>query len=203
MLTAVQHKTYQFIKQFIDKYGYSPTTAEIAKGIKIKSRGVAYRYLSALAEKGLITLTPHRRRNIQLLTSATHQATTHQGLPLLGQIAAGSPIEAVPQQETVDVADLFYGRNRYALRVNGNSMVEEGIFDGDIVICERRVTAQNGQIVVALIDNEYATLKRLLHNSDKSVTLLPANSDHLPQTYSPERVQIQGIFIGLLRYNGI
>ena len=195
MLTAVQHKTYEFIKQFIAKHGYSPTTAEIAKGIHIKSRGVVYRYLQALALNKLIKLIPHRRRNIELIGSR------NEGLPLIGSIAAGKPIEAISQHETIDFANLFTQSNYFALRVKGDSMVDDGIFDADIVICEKKTTAENSQIVIALIDNDHATLKRLQRNPDKTLTLLPANSSHKPQNYAADRVQIQGIFVGLLRYS--
>lgn len=195
MLTAAQHKTYQFIKQFIVKQGYSPTTAEIAQGIKIKSRGVVYRYLLALAERNLIKLLPNRRRNIQLI-----EEQSHRKLPLVGSIAAGKPIEAIAQQEAIDITNIFAGPDRFALKIKGDSMIDEGILDGDIVVCERRHTAQNGQIVIALIDNDHATLKRIQRNNNDTLTLLPANAKHQPQTYPADRVQIQGILVGLLRY---
>lgn len=194
MLTAAQHKTYQFIKSFFATHGHAPSTQEIAQGIQIKSRGVVYRYLQALVTEGLITLRPKRRRNIELANKASLLQ-----LPLLGKIAAGQPIEAIDQEETLDIAAALIGPQRFALRVKGESMQEEGIFDGDIVICERSTVAQNGQIVVALIDTVQATLKRLHWNSDQTVTLSPANSQHQVQIYSIERVQIQGIFVGLLR----
>jgi repressor LexA len=194
MLTPTQHKTYEYIKQFIAKHGYAPTTGEIAKGIQINSRGVVYRYLQALVKKRLIQLMPNRRRNIQLIREE------HKFLPLVGKIAAGSPIEAITHQETINIVDIFLGHKRFALRVKGDSMIEEGILDGDIVVCERCESAENGQIIVALIDNEQATLKRLQRNSNGTLTLKPANTKHKPQIYTEERVQIQGIFIGLLRF---
>lgn len=195
MLTAAQHKTFQFVKQFVARHGYSPTTAEIAKGIQIKSRGVVYRYLQALVTQGLIQLMPNRRRNIQLLDPQLEH------LPLVGQIAAGNPIEAISQQESIDVSQIFLGANRFALRVKGDSMIDEGILDGDIVVCSASDTAKTGQIVVALVDHEQATLKRLQCNPDNTITLFPANAQHKPQVYAADRVKIQGIFIGLLRYN--
>jgi repressor LexA len=124
-------------------------------------------------------------------------------LPLMGSIAAGSPIEAITQQETIDVSQIFLGPNRFALRVKGDSMIDEGILDGDIVVCEKADNASNGQIVVALIDNEQATLKRLQRNQNNSITLLPANAKHKPQSYPADRVNIQGIFVGLLRFEKI
>lgn len=194
MLTLTQRKTYEFIQQFFHQHDHAPTAAEIAQGIGIKSRGVVHRYLKALVGADLIRLLPKRHRNIQLLASASSAS-----LPLVGAIAAGQPIEAIEQQETIDVASIFLGANRYALKVKGDSMIEDGIFDGDVVVCERTQTPEEGQIVVALIDNEQATLKRFYRNANNTITLLPANSEHQPMIYPAERVQVQGIYVGLLR----
>lgn len=195
MLTLSQRKTYEFIQRFIIMHDYSPTAAEIAQGIGIKSRGVVHRYLKALEASGLISLLPKRHRNIQLL-----EAPLSQSLPLVGTIAAGQPIEAISENESIDVFNVFLGFNRYALRVKGDSMIDEGIFDGDVIVCERAQAAQNGQIVVALLDHEQATLKRLFHNPDRTITLQPANPAHKPMIYSAHRVEVQGIFVGLLRF---
>lgn len=199
MLTLSQRKTHEFIKAYFAEHGHSPTAAEIAEGIGIKSRGVVHRYLKALAQAGHIALTPNRHRNISLLSSIQDAFTGTVSLPLVGTIAAGCPIEAIPQQETIDLASVFLGTNRYALKVKGDSMIDEGILDGDIVICEKRDTADNGQIVVALIDQEEATLKRLQRNLDNTVTLHPANSQLKPIIYLADRITIQGIYLGLLR----
>lgn len=204
MLTLSQNKTLTFIKDFVAKYSYAPTMAEIAKGIGIKSRGVVHRYVHALEEHGLIHLVPGRHRNIQLLEDDDSdggggQVHQEMSLPLLGCIAAGRPIEAIAHQERLDLSGLMLGDNRYALQVKGDSMIEEGIFDGDIVICEHSQTARNGEIVVALIDNQEATLKRLQRNPDNSITLIPANARLSPMVYEASRVMVQGIFIGLLR----
>jgi repressor LexA len=194
MLTIAEQKTYQFIKKYMAAYHHSPTTAEIAEGIGIISRGVVHRYLRALEKKGFIQLLPKRHRNIVL-----KELQEQRGIPLVGCIAAGSPIEAVEQNETIDVVSIFLGQDRFALKVKGDSMLEDGIFDGDIIICERAQGAADGQIVVALIDKQEATLKRLYRNNDRTVTLLPANPQHQAQTYDSERVEIQGLYIGLLR----
>ena len=200
MLTLAQQKTEAFIRQFIKKNGYSPTASEIAGGIGIKSRGVVHRYLKALAEAGRITLMPKRHRNIRLLDSANSVLDSLGVLPLLGTIAAGRPIVAVLQKDHLDLARVFSGMNRYALQVEGDSMIDEGIFDGDLVICEKADMAENGQIVVALVDQEEATLKRLQRNNDGTVTLCPANSTLQPMVYDAERITIQGIYLGLVRY---
>ena len=195
MLTLAQHNVYRFIQDYIDKNQYAPTTAEIAAGIGIKSRGVVHRYLKALEEAGKIVLEPNRKRNIRL---KKEQEMSYQ-LPLLGKIAAGLPIEAVQDNESVDIASMFLSPGRYALRVKGNSMIDEGIHDGDVIICQHADSARDGQIVVALVDNEGATLKKLRRNRDSSITLVPANNNHEPQTYACDRVRVQGIFVGLLR----
>ncbi len=193
MLTVSEQKTYQFVKDYLGNNQHPPTTAEIARGIGIVSRGVVHRYLKALQAKGYIKLTPNRHRNIILIE---HREGS---IPLMGCIAAGNPIEAVEDNETIDVASMFIGKNRFALRVKGDSMIDEGIHDGDIIICESAVTADDGQIVVALIDQQEATLKRLYHNNDRTLSLLPSNPQHKPQIYSSDRVEVQGIYVGLLR----
>jgi repressor LexA len=195
MLTVSQQKVYDFIQKFIKEHQHSPTMAEIAKGIGITSRGVVHRYVAALAQEGLINIIPGHRRNIQLLSPSNC-------LPLKGRIAAGSPIEAIPDNETLDIVNIFLGKNRYALKVKGDSMIEEGIFDGDIVVCEHCEDAADGKIVVALVDNQEATLKRIKYNSDHTITLIPANQKLKPMTYPEDRIAIQGIYIGLLRFEG-
>lgn len=197
MITLAQKKTYEFIKDFFKNQGHAPTIAEIAKGIGIKSRGVAHRYVRALADNGLLKLIPDCRRNIELI----QEEPEYPLLPLVGRIAAGQPIEAVPQHEALDIMNIFLGANRFALQVKGDSMIEEGIMDGDLVVCEHCGSAKNGQIVVALIDNQEATLKKIQYNQDHSVTLIPANMNLQPMVYPAKRVQIQGIFIGLMRFS--
>ena len=120
-------------------------------------------------------------------------------LPLLGRIAAGLPIEAIEHNETINLNDFFVRPGRFVLRVQGDSMIEDGIFDGDMVIVESSSTARDNEIVVALIDREEATLKRLQNHGDGSITLMPANASMQPFRYSAERVQIQGIVVGQFR----
>lgn len=192
MLTVSQKKVFEFIQNYVKQHQLAPTMAEIAKGIGIQSRGVVHRYVTALAQEGLIKIMPGRRRNIQLVDN---QLT----LKIQGKIAAGSPIEAIPDNETLDIVNIFLGNNRYALKVKGDSMIEEGIFDGDIVVCEYAEAAADGKIVVALIDNQEATLKRIKYDHD-NIILIPANSKLTPMSYHRERVTIQGIYVGLLRF---
>lgn len=200
MLTRKQSETLEFIKKYIDEKGIAPTTREIAEGIGILSRGVAHRYIAALAKANKIELIANRRRNIKLVEEVDFIPPTAT-IPLEGKIAAGHPIEAVSVMETLDVAGAFLGSKTYALLVSGDSMIDEGIHDGDYVICEHTNVARNGDIVVALIDNQEATLKRLQYHdyNPEVVLLVPANPRLSPMEYDVNRVQIQGIFKGLLR----
>jgi repressor LexA len=195
MLTLSQRKVYEFIKKFIQEFNYSPTMSEIASGIGIQSRGVIHRYVGALVQAGLVHLEPRRRRNIRLLNEPSNV------LVIKGRIAAGTPIEAITDNEVLDIVNIFLGTSRYALKVKGNSMIDEGILDGDVVVCETCENPRNGRIVVALIDQQEATLKRIQYNNDNTITLIPANSQLAPVTYSCDRITIQGVYIGLLRFD--
>lgn len=198
MLTLAQHKVYRFIQQYFKQHQYSPSTAEIAQGIGISSRGVVHRYLKALEKHDYIQLQPGKKRNIVL---CSENKNIEFSLPLLGLIAAGQPIETLYDNETINVTEMFLSPGRYALRVKGDSMIDEGIHDGDIIICQHADQADNGKIVVALIDGAEATLKRLQNNQDGTISLQPANPAHRVQTYASHRVTVQGIFIGLLRFS--
>ncbi|MCF6282914.1 MAG: transcriptional repressor LexA [Candidatus Polarisedimenticolaceae bacterium] len=196
MLTPSQHKTLNFIQQFIAHHTHAPSLTEIAEGIGIQSKGVAHRYVKALAEEGLLFLHPGRKRGIELVNPASDKRLT---IPLLGKIAAGHPIEAISGQDMLDLSTL-YGPNRYALRVTGDSMIDGGIMDGDTVIIEPREMANDGEIVVALIDGEDVTLKRLKYRQDGNLALIAENSTMPPMIYAAERVKIQGIVVGQLRW---
>ncbi|MFN3234144.1 MAG: transcriptional repressor LexA [Gammaproteobacteria bacterium] len=194
MLTESQFKTLQVIKRFVLEHGYAPTIAQITSILGLKSRSAIHRNLHRIAEAGHIRLIPNKRRNIELLDANT------TSLPLLGKIAAGRPIEAVEDQRVLNVADRLLGANRFVLEVCGDSMIEDNICDGDYVICEQANTAANGAIVVALVDNQEATLKRFYNNADGTVTLMPANASMKPMKFPGDNVQIQGLFVGLLRF---
>lgn len=194
MLTPKLKATLEYIQNYIAQKEYAPTLAEIAKGIGIRSRGVVHRYLQRLCDAQLIDIVPGKRRNILLKQPLLMQ------VPVLGRIAAGCPIEAIHNQETLDIAYTLLGKDRYALKVEGESMIDEGIMDGDLVICQHSESAQDGDIVVALIDSEHVTLKRFYLNRQTGVvTLRPANSKMKDLTYPASRVKIQGIMVGLLR----
>lgn len=196
-LTDRQQKTYDFLCDYIARHGVSPKLREIADDLGIQSRGTVHRYLSALVEAGLITVVADRARGIELLeTEGEFRRFT---LPLVGRIAAGLPIEAIPDHDEIDLSEFFIRPNRFVLKVTGESMIEAGILDGDMVVVEKSSTARDGEIVVALIDNEEATLKILRRNADRSVTLAPANREFKPMRYPADRVQIQGVVVGQFR----
>ncbi len=195
MLTAGQHKTLTAIRQYIARHDYAPTLSEIAESLGLRSKGSLHKHVQALAAAGYLRITSGQTRGLQLTRQAYEQLHT---LPLLGRIAAGQPIEAIPGEDTLNLTEFLLGPDRFALRVLGDSMVDAGILDGDTVIIERRDTAADGDIVVALIDNSEATLKRLRHRGDR-IELIPANSACQTQVYPAERVQIQGVLVGQLR----
>lgn len=199
MLTAKQHQTYQFIRKYMLEHNLAPTEAEIAEGIGIKSRGVVHRYVTALADHGMIEVLPGRRRNIRLLDEGDN---SDGGLPILGKIAAGQPIEAIDQQKTLNIGHHLLGAKRFVLEVKGDSMLGDNICDGDYIICEQRDSAGKNDIVVALVDEE-ATLKRWQKNSDGTVSLIPSNPNFSPMVYPEEQVLIQGVYLGLLRLDAV
>lgn len=195
MLTPRQQQALEFIRAYIAAHTHAPSLAEIAAGIGSTSVALAHRYVRALAEVGQIKLLPGRKRAIEL----PEKKRRAHVLPLVGKIAAGQPIEALSQSDEIDLSEFFMGVNRFVLRVQGDSMVDDGILDGDMVIVEKRTTANNGEIVVALIDGTDATLKRYQLNRDDSVTLRPANATMMPLRLSAKRVQIQGVVVGQMR----
>ena len=196
MLTESQYKTLQTIKAYMAANGFAPTVTEILQQMNVKSRSLIQRNLQALADAGLINLLPNRRRNIELLEEE------EAGLPLVGRIAAGQPIEAISQPEYFNFAEQFQGSDRYLLEVKGDSMIGDNICDGDLVICESSNIAKEGEIAVALVDDESATLKRIHHNKKENIiALIPSNPTLLPQEYDASRIKIQGIYLGLVRMN--
>lgn len=213
MLTDRERQVYDFVRAYARRHGVPPKLREIATHLGIRSRGTVHRYLRAIEAEGLIAIEPEVARGVRLAsvaradrspdTTAGKRPAVGPGgrttLPLLGRIAAGLPIEAIPDETEIDLSEFFMGPNRFVLRVAGDSMIEAGILDGDMVICESRATARSGDIVVALIDRDEATLKTLQRNADGSVTLIPANRSMTPMRYAAERVTIQGVVVGQMR----
>jgi len=191
ILTAKQRAIYDFIKDKIMVRGYGPTVREIGAGFKIKSPNGVMCHLKALEKKGLITRESGMSRAIQLTEPLNRMA-----LPLHGRIAAGSPIQAIEQQDHVDFGSLFEGESQFCLRVSGNSMIDAQIADGDFVVIRKQRTARDGEIVVALLNGEEATLKRFFKEPNR-VRLEPANSTMQP-IYSAH-VDILGVVTGVIR----
>lgn len=194
MLTTKQKEILEFIKDFTRKHLYSPTHREIKAALNISSCSYLNRILDKLEDLKFIERKSKRtKHNIELLHSP-------YALPLLGKIAAGLPIEAIAQPEEIVVTQKLLGENRYLLKVKGDSMIEENICDGDLIICEHCQKVPNGTIVIALINKQETTLKRIYYEKNK-ISLKPANSNYQTQVYQPEEVEIQGKFIGLIRLN--
>ena len=193
MLTPTQDRVLSFIRRYLNRRGYAPSLLEIAEGIGIASKGTAHRHVQALADAGRIRLVAGRKRGIELVDEKAPSS-----LPLLGRIAAGRPIEAIAGQDRLDLSDLL-GPDRYALQVKGDSMISAGILDGDLVVIERCDTADDGAIVVALIDDEEATLKRLKRLKSGRIKLIAENPEMPPLTYLAKRVRIQGVLVCQLR----
>ena len=196
-LTDNQRTVLDFIQRYIASRGVSPKLQEIAEGIGISSRGVAHRYVQALVDAGFLAIDKGRHRGIRLLRENPHQR--ENTLPLLGKIAAGKPIEAIPGEDEINLAD-FFGKNNFAVRVQGDSMIDAGILDGDVVVIEFRETANDGDIVVALIDEQEATLKRFKRSGQGCfIELIPENTDMETMVYDASRVRIQGVLVGQMR----
>ncbi len=193
MSTVFQEAIYKFIAAYIAQYQASPSFSELTAAMSISpnSKSLITRSLRALEKEGKLILRKDGRRLLISINS--------KHLHLLGRISAGNPIEAISDDQYIDVEKLVYGLNRFALHVKGNSMIEEGIFDGDLVICRSASTANENDIVVALIDQNTTTIKKISFKTKGMVTLIPANKDLTAKVYLPERISIQGIYIGLIR----
>ncbi len=196
-LTRRQLEIYEFLKEQLDRFPHPPTLDELCEALGLSSRGSLHKQIQALVEAGLIEPMHNLRRGIRLAKPS--EAEDEGSLPLLGYIAAGRPIEAVAAPQSVQVPPaLRTPRPCYVLQVRGDSMVDEGILDGDWVVIEQRDHARNGEIVVALVDGTDATLKRIEQRPGK-VVLHPANETMQPMTYAPDQIRIQGILVGQMR----
>jgi repressor LexA len=194
-LTPRQREIYQFIRSKIQGRGYGPTVREIGLEFQIKSPNGVMCHLKALQKKGLIHREPNMSRAIQLLDDPT-SAPQPTGLKFLGRIAAGQPIEAVEQDEELEFGDWAGAEDKFALKVTGNSMIEEHIADGDFVVIRRQESARDGQIVAVRDDEGDATLKRIFREKNR-VRLEPANKSMKP--IYRERVDILGVLVGVVR----
>jgi len=198
-LTRRQQEIYDYLREHLDGFAHPPTLDELCDALGLKSRGSLHKQIQALIEAGLVEPMNNLRRGIRLVDEEMTAAADSDALPLYGYIAAGRPIEAISNPETIEVpAQLRTPNPCYVLEVRGDSMIEEGILDGDWVVIEHREQARNGEIVVALVDGEEATLKRLEKRANE-VILHPANSSLSAMHFSPGRVQIQGVLVGQMR----
>jgi len=194
-LTRRQQEIHAYLRENADRFDHPPTYDELCQALGLSSRGSLHKHVQALIQAGLVEPMDGSHRGIRLVAPEPQEA----GIPFLGTIAAGRPIEAVPQPEYLQVPEELLGsRPCYVLQVSGDSMIEEGILDGDYVVIEQRDSAGNGEIVVALVHHEEATLKRI-EQTPEQVILHPANSGMKPMAYLPDEVQIQGVLCGLLR----
>ena len=214
MLTAKQRELLLFIDKRLGEDGISPSFDEMREALDLKSKSGVHRLISALEERGFIKRLPNRARAlevmklpearptaeiIQLRPAAPAPANDTIELLLAGKIAAGTPIEALQGTETFPVpAALLGAGEHYALEVSGDSMVDEGILDGDFALIRRADVARDGEIVVALVNNEEATLKTFRREGNM-IRLDPANRNYEPRRYRPDQVQIQGKLAGLIR----
>ena len=214
MLTAKQRELLLFIDDRLKDSGISPSFDEMREALELKSKSGVHRLISALEERGFIRRLPNRARALEVLKlpearpsasvtpirpAVAAPANDTMEIPLHGRIAAGTPIEALQGTESFAVPAALLGPGEhYALEVAGDSMVDEGILDGDFALIRKAETANDGEIVVALIDDEEATLKTF-RREGSMIRLDPANRNYEPQRYEPRRVQIQGRLAGLIR----
>jgi repressor LexA len=201
-LTKRQREILDFIESFIGSYGYSPSFEEIAGFFGYRSLATVHEHLSNLERKGYIRRNYNESRSVEPL-EATQARTTAaaSGLPLLGLVAAGYPIEAIEDTETVAVPeDMLSGHGpHFVLRVRGDSMIDDQIRDGDCVVVDGREVAENGEMVIALVGGELATVKRYYREGDGRIRLQPANKSHDPQYYQEDEVKVRGVVVGVIR----
>lgn len=202
-ITKRQRQVYDFIAEFVERNGYSPSFEEIGQGLGLSSLATVHKHISNLEKKGLLNRDYNRSRSIDLMPpkGRLKQAMSiHTGmvLPLMGRIAAGQPIEAIERPESISLSDFVRSKEVFVLEVRGDSMQDEHILSGDYVLVEKTKTAHNGDIVVALVEGSDATLKRFYREGDK-IRLQPSNAKMKPIIVPAADVQIQGRVIGVLR----
>ena len=198
-LTKRQREILNYLAAYTEQNGYAPSFDEIAREFNYRSLATVHEHLSNLERKGYIKRAYNESRAIEILPSHIYPRSVE--LPLLGSVAAGVPIEAVQTQETLSVPDDFVrrGGNHYVLRVRGNSMIDEQIRDGDYVVVNERRAADNGEMVVALISNTSATVKKFYRERDGRIRLQPANEGMSPIFVQEDDLTIQGVVVGVLR----
>jgi repressor LexA len=197
ILTKRQKQLYDYIDDYIARRGYAPTLEEIGEHFRLSSLATVHKHLSNLEEKGLIKRKWNFSRAIEVVPQQKKSNAVE--LPLLGSVAAGQPIEALEANDTFTVPEEFVRRqNTFVLRVKGNSMIEDGIWDGDYIIVEERAAADNGETVVALVKGE-ATVKRFYRDKGGKIRLMPANESMAPIIVKYRDVTIRGVVVAVMR----
>lgn len=197
ILTKRQKQLYDYIDDFIVRNGYAPTLEEIGEQFNLSSLATVHKHLTNLEEKGLIKRKWNFSRAIELVPQQKKAGAIE--LPLLGYVAAGAPIEAMENAEGFSVPEEFVRRqNTFALRVKGNSMIDDGIWDGDYIIVEERPNAANGETVVALVNGE-ATVKRFYREKGGKIRLMPANESMKPIVANGKDVTVRGVVVAVMR----
>ena len=208
MLTQKQKDLLLLIDRKIKAVGVPPSYDEMKDALGLASKSGIHRLITALEERGFIRRLPNKARALEVLKLPEDFQPSQQvpmaandvyEVPFVGKIAAGNPIAAIEDSyNMISVPPNMMGPNHFALEIEGESMIEAGILDGDIVVIKKANTARNNQIVVALVDQEEATLKRI-YKTGQAIELIPENKDFETQTYGPDRVEVQGILVGLVR----
>jgi repressor LexA len=204
-LTKRQKELLEFLTGFLEKRGYSPSYEEIAEGLDLASLATVHKHILALESKAYVTRGFNQSRSLEVAPKYYEEQRQHRQsparveVPLLGRIAAGQPVEAIAGEDTLNFADFAGDPNSFALKVRGDSMIEDHICDGDYVLIEKTSDARNGDIVVALVDGMETTLKRFYAEPGDRVRLQPANAAMQPIFVSKNSVQIQGKLLAVLR----
>ena len=196
-LTKRQREILDYLQDFIQQHGYAPSLEEVGRRFGLSSLATVHKHLTNLQDKGFIRRSWNRSRSVELLPARVGQRAVE--VPLLGYVAAGRPIEAVASNETIAIPEDLVGRREtYVLRVKGDSMIDEQIRDGDFVIVEDRKTADNGEMVIALLGGHEVTLKTFYREHGR-IRLQPANPAMQPIIVDPANVQLQGVVVGVMR----
>jgi repressor LexA len=198
-LTKRQKQLVDYLENYISEHGYAPTLAEVGQYFGLSSLATVHKHLNNLEQKGFIRRVHNHSRALEVAVEQRKRPNATR-LSLLGRVAAGAPIEAIETRETISVPEEFIRRDdTFCLRVKGDSMIEDGIRDGDYIIVESRDSADNGETVVALVGNE-ATVKKFFRESDGSVRLQPANAAMQPIMVNSGDLAIRGVVVGLMRH---
>ena len=203
-LTKRQKEVLDFLVTFVNKRGYSPSFEEIGRSLKLTSLATVHKHITTLERKGFVRRGYNRSRSIEVVqlpkpvrAQVLDRHTVE--LPMLGRIAAGRPLEAIEDRETFSLGEFTRGNNNYVLRVKGNSMIDDHIMDGDFIVVEQTQVANPGEVVVALVDGDEATLKRFYREAGGRIRLQPANSEMQPIVLPAAQVKIQGRVVGVMR----